>query len=73
MAKAQTSKKKVTVKESMEGKPYLAFELFKGKEIPDLERSNIGFFLKDGTDIEDARKLARAMNAQIDSFYQIKY
>lgn len=73
MAKAQTSKKKVTVKESMEGKPYLAFELFKGREIPDFERSNIGFFLKDGTDIEDARKLARAINDKIESFYLIKF
>jgi|TARA_B110000483_G_scaffold214516_1_gene264426 hypothetical protein len=73
MAKAQTSKKKVTVKESMEGKPYLAFELCKGKEIPDLERANIGFFLKDGIDIKEAKQLAQAMNDKIEYFYMTKF
>jgi hypothetical protein len=73
MAKTQTSKKKVTVKESKEGKPYLAFELFKGREIPDIERSNVGFFLKDGTDIKEAKQLAQAMNDKIEYFYMTKF
>jgi hypothetical protein len=64
-----TSKHKVTVKESVEGKPYLAFELLEGNEIPIIKDSNIGFFLEEGTSYEEAKELAGSINEKLSCLY----
>ena len=67
--KTNTSKQKVTVKEFGNGKPYLAFELLEGDEIPSLIDANVGFYLKEGTSYEEAEELARAINSKLSSMY----
>jgi len=69
VATTYTSRQKITVKKSAEGKLYLAFELLEGNEIPILEKSNIGFFLDEGTSYEEAQILANSINEKLASLY----
>lgn len=51
-----------TVKEFEDGTPWVALELHKAPELPILERGFLGFDLRPGTTLEQARELANHLN-----------